>query len=1002
MSWWRKANPGDAGSVDGWIKIRSIWRKTNLGDVGSTNGWLRIKSAWRYAGGGLWQRIFSGLDNPTPKSDVNLWFINPPYNSGSPKSIDEAFQNSKMYIQRGKWDQEPVYFEVRIQKKPLIGNWELLSPPGINDTAFTYLANQDYSDSDFEKIWPTTSTNWPMITLDDIKNKIKFRAQFKVFQSLDFSQTELDQLVFNFPSDAGVAPRLAFDLNPFNGEPIAEYPDLTNASLKQYGIKWRYNTSYFSEFDAIDVIGRQIVEVADLYGNIVIQPYEVPVGPGNPQLSVINYTQAMIDSEQEYEIRLWIVAEDYYYNGGLTLEQYKNDTEQTIKLFSTTFQPPLFVADPTITITNRTTSGFDASWFSIDATKYLVDIKQGQTSLPGYPRLTTDTSASIFGLSENTLYDVYVTAKAGGSDQFSSNQVTQCVRTLTTGIAPVLGEPYSQSASTFKVDITNFDSFLGSGWNFDVSVTNGTASISQETVSVTVNSLGVQSCVTVSASKINSDICVQSYLLANSNTVCETLGTYYCLKTMSPYPDGGSCSTFTRNYDASGSEDGFIIRCFLTPVCCASTVVTTSTATTYSGYSEFGNCIQCQRTRFRTRTTTVTTNTTNNLENCSSTTSSSDEVTQTSSCSECLDYQNCCCPPSVSFSNKQFTGVVEDGPCLFVTGEGNRIRRKTYWTATKTTVNSDCSQTVENNVSGYDETLIACCVSSVVITNKQFTGVVEDGPCLFVTGEGNRILRKTYWTATQTVTSTDCSSSSSQISGFDTSYLPCCTAGCTESNKSYTGVVTYGAFCSQGERSRQREYTATETCIDSSCNVLSQTTVTRNDVDLIPCNQWFCTNYDPDENCAGCSTFESTTNQSGSGSGYVTSCGQSGYPACNAPCVQYYCKTTRQETGFCSLSGPFEFDQSGNAGGFVTVCQIASSQPYTCDAPPPFFPFFPFFPPYFPFFPPYFPFFPFFPPYFPFFPPYFPFFPPYFPFFPFFPPFFPFFPPYFPFFTKFR
>ena len=166
MSWWRKANLGDPGSVDGWIKIKSIWRKTNLGDAGSTDGWLRIKSAWRYSGNGLWKRIF-GQENPSPKSDVNLWFIESPYSNESNKSTDAnqitgaAFQNSKMYIQRGKWENDPLYFDIRIQKKPnLLSNFELIDPPGINVTEFSYASNQEYSDLDFEKIWPTTSQDW--------------------------------------------------------------------------------------------------------------------------------------------------------------------------------------------------------------------------------------------------------------------------------------------------------------------------------------------------------------------------------------------------------------------------------------------------------------------------------------------------------------------------------------------------------------------------------------------------------------------------------------------------------------------------------------------------------------------------------------------------------------------------------------------------------------------------------------------------------------------------
>ena len=60
MSWWRKSNLGDAGSENGWIKLKSIWRKSNPSDPGSESGWTKIKSIWRYQGGGVWYRIFGG------------------------------------------------------------------------------------------------------------------------------------------------------------------------------------------------------------------------------------------------------------------------------------------------------------------------------------------------------------------------------------------------------------------------------------------------------------------------------------------------------------------------------------------------------------------------------------------------------------------------------------------------------------------------------------------------------------------------------------------------------------------------------------------------------------------------------------------------------------------------------------------------------------------------------------------------------------------------------
>ena len=967
-STWRKTDSS-------WERIKSIWRKTD-------SGWERIKSVWRKTADS-WERVF-GTGSPSPKSDVNLWFIDSPYDSGAFKSTEEAFQNSKMYIQRGKWENDPVYFEVRIQKKPLIGEWELLSPPGINTNAFTYLANQEYSDNDFEKIWPTTSSNWPMITLNDIKNKIKFRAKIKVFQSLDFTQTELDQLEFHFPSDLGIAPRLGFDLNPFDGESIAEYPDLTNPALKQYGIKWRYNTSYFSEFDAIDVIGRQIIEVTDYLGNIVIQPFEVPVGSSNPQLSIINYTQAMIDSGEEYIIKLYVVAEDYYYNGGLTLEQYKNDNTQTIKLFSATFQPPILVEDPTITITSRDKSSFNVQWNSPNAERYYVDIKSGGSSIFGYPKTTTDTAAFIFGRSENERHDIYVTALAGVDDKFKSNIITKCVRTLTTGIPPILGEPYGHTSNSFKIDITNY-AFIDSqaGWDVQVNATNGNASRNQQIILVSNVSSGLQSCVTATSSNIdNVDLCRQSWEQRTSNTICETIGNFYCIKT----GPADFCTTFNANYDASGSEGSFLTFCYLNQVCCPTTTYGTWGSWQYTEYSDYSNCVQCQKSRTRTATRSRTKTVTN--QDCSQvTTAESETKTFTTpaaisgeTCTDCVEYQNCCCPTSVTYTNKQYTGSVTYGSCQFVTGEGNRIEKRTHWTATKTTTNSDCSQTVENNVAGFDSEYVACCTAGCTESNKQYTGVVTYDNCI----QGQRA-KKTWYTATETCIDSSCNVTSTQtVSRFDVDYVACCTAGCTVSGKTYTADWSAYSNCVQGERSRSRPWSATETCTNSSC-VVTTTQITGYDFEYAACCTAGCTTgtktysdwsaygnciqgeraryrtWSATETCTNSSCVVTTSTVTGTEFEYTGCCtasttcttGTRTYSAWGdwSNCVQGEQSRVRSwsEVTTCTTT-----DTSCNVTTTNTTNTGNEFEYRNCTVSP----FFPFFPPFFPFFPPFFPFFP--------------------------------------------
>ena len=143
MSWWRKSNLDDAGNVNGWIKIQSIWRKTNIGDAGSTDGWLRIKSAWRFQGlnalgAGIWYKIF-GAESPYPKVNPQLVFVS----TDSSTSEMQCTQQDKMYVTRGKWNEDPLSFLIKIQRS-IISNWD--APATLISEELEY---EEYLDSDY-------------------------------------------------------------------------------------------------------------------------------------------------------------------------------------------------------------------------------------------------------------------------------------------------------------------------------------------------------------------------------------------------------------------------------------------------------------------------------------------------------------------------------------------------------------------------------------------------------------------------------------------------------------------------------------------------------------------------------------------------------------------------------------------------------------------------------------------------------------------------------------
>jgi len=860
MSWWRKSNLGDAGSENGWIKLKSIWRKSNPSDPGSESGWTKIKSIWRYQGGGVWYRIFGG-EIPYPNVDgPKLWFIESPYDSSAYKTQDAdvitgaAWQKSKMYVERGKWENDPLSIAIRIERSHSQLDWS--SPTIILPEE--ELEYTEYSDNDSLDEVPENKNSRPIINLADIKNKYVFRARVRAGSSANPSGEDYALATFYYPNNLGIAPRLKFAFNPYSdGEVINEEETLSDKQFKIFGLKWRYqvssadsypNGTYFPDNRIYEFIGKQIVELTDFNGNRIGLLQDINPSM-NPQLSTISYTQAMIDSGDDYIINIYSVANDWYYDASLTLDQHINSNTETIIMASYVFTPPIDMEDPTITISNRTKAGFNAEWYSSTAEKYEVDITNNLgTSLFGYPKITEDTSATIFGLSENTQYEICVKALAGAQNQHESNVVCKCVRTITTGISPQLGEPFAQGSNSFQISINNF-SFIDplDGWDIQVYATNGNATRSGSIITVSDVLNGIRSCVNATSSNINEvDLCVQSWELANSNEQCETLGTWYCRRTTTT----GSCSVTIESYDASEVDGPLTIQCSLNQICCSSVTYGSWGDWSYTEYGNWGPCTQCQKAKIRTATRSRT-KTTINLDCTQVTVEESETKTFTTpaaisgeTCLDCIEYENCCCTPSstTTLGTKTYTGPglssnqywSEYGNCI----QGERARYRN-WTAIETTVStlSDCSKTTTTKeVNGVEYDYTSCCTVSCTLSNKVYTGVVTYDNCI----QGQRA-KKTWYTATETCINSSCQETVTQVERFDTDYVACCTASCTTGTKTYTGPGSSSnqywsawSSCNQGERSRYRSWTALQTCIDIHCNSVT-TEVNGNEFEYTGC-----------------------------------------------------------------------------------------------------------------------------------------------------------------------
>lgn len=360
MSWWRKANLDDAGNIDGWIKIRSLWRKTNPGDDGSTDGWLRIKSAWRFQGlnalgAGIWYKIF-GSESPYPKENPKLIFVSP----DSSTSEIQCTQQDKIYVTRGKWYEEPLSFLIKIQKS-IISNWD--APTTLISQELEY---EEYLDSDYLDQVPKLAADRPIITLDDIKSKRGFRAQVQAGQDANPTTEDYALATSWYPSPTGIFPKLTFGFSTYStGDQIIEDLTLSMPEFKIFGFKWQYLTSsaasypngqYFPSSRTDEFIGKQIVELTDFYGTRIGDLKSEDILPNHMYSSFVQYTQAMIDSGEDYIINVYAVAKDYYYNPSLSLEQHLLDFNETQQVASYVFTPPREIENPEITISNRTKS----------------------------------------------------------------------------------------------------------------------------------------------------------------------------------------------------------------------------------------------------------------------------------------------------------------------------------------------------------------------------------------------------------------------------------------------------------------------------------------------------------------------------------------------------------------------------------------------------------------------------------------------------------------------
>ena len=187
-------------------------------------------------------------------------------------------------------------------------------------------------------------------------------------------------------------------------------------------------------------------------------------------------------------------------NSGAVLTPTNAQTDTAFAGSVTYSSPP---ATPTITYSNVTSSGFDVSWSSTGATSYNVQIYQSISgnSVSGYPlNGTTNTSATVSGLSPNLGYSTTITA-INSSGNTSNTASTTTLKN--TALTPTFGSNTSTTGG-FTGSVTNYDS------NYTWSISTDSGSVAWGTITGNVRtfivsglSSGASATVTVTTTRTN-------------------------------------------------------------------------------------------------------------------------------------------------------------------------------------------------------------------------------------------------------------------------------------------------------------------------------------------------------------------------------------------------------------------------------------------------------------------------------------------------------------------
>lgn len=435
MGLWRLNSSGT------WGQVKKIYR------LNSSGNWGALKNVWRLNSSGIWQAIYSALTNPSEKApDVpKLYFVDPSNFS----STDLAYSTYKIYLTRGKWTQDPITFDMRIQRSTSASFDSITNI--INETK-TYTT---YSDSDFTDQVPLNTANRPTLTNALIRAGNYFRGYVKA--------TNEDGLFGEYFTPV-VKPRISASLD------IASQLSGIAFDITPNGASFNWNYTGFETIVAADVFSQTISFYPQ--GNTSGTPiYSQSISPGtsttNPPVTTVTVSNTALQPNTTYTVIISAVMNDLWKTESVSLQTIASDFGD----FTTAADKP---AKPVITSAtdvgaNRPYNNGAVSlvWTQptggAAVTGYKIEYALGPTYSIFVTLVSntgnTNTSGTFTGLDANKNHKFYVTALSASSNSDTSDPseivLITTVPDKPTGVSAVAGNALANVSYNFVPSSNN-------------------------------------------------------------------------------------------------------------------------------------------------------------------------------------------------------------------------------------------------------------------------------------------------------------------------------------------------------------------------------------------------------------------------------------------------------------------------------------------------------------------------------------------------------------------